>query len=66
MLKKIRSPVMVFAGSEDPLYRQLDATCELLEEAEREEIAGARTFVCETHTDTVAGLLSNFFQGVAA
>ena len=65
-LKKIRCPTLVVAGSEDPLYYRLDATCELLDEADREEIPGARTFVCETHTDAVANLLRNYYQGVAA
>ena len=66
LLKKIRCPVMVFAGSRDPLYHRLDATCELLAEVRREEIEDARTFVCETHTADVARIVTDFCQEVPA
>ncbi len=64
LLKKIRCPVMVFAGTEDPLYRRLDAVSNLLDQAQRDEIVGARTFVCETHTEVVAQIIRDFCEAL--
>jgi len=66
LLKKIRCPALVFAGTGDPLYHLVGPTCDALPEATREEIEGARTFICETHTNEVAELVRGFYQGVAA
>jgi len=66
LLKKIRCPVLAFAGTEDPLYGKLDATCDALAEAERAEIDGARTFICETHVGAVADLVRDYCAKVAA
>ena len=57
----MQCPVLVFAGTLDPLFGQLDAAFELLQQGSMTSIDGARTFVCETHKDEVAGLLRNFY-----
>ena len=59
-------PALVFAGTEDSLYSQLDAAFELLKHGERRSIDGARTFICETEHRRVAALLQDFFLGEAA
>jgi pimeloyl-ACP methyl ester carboxylesterase len=65
-LAALACPALVFAGTADPLYRRLDATEALLSRSSKREIDGAGTFVCETHCREVAGLLGDFFAGVAA
>ena len=60
-LRALSCPTLVFAGSEDPLYRQLDAAAACLADGRKAEIAGARTFVCERQTAAVAELLIAFF-----
>ncbi len=57
----LQCPVLVFAGDGDPLYGQLEAAFALLQNGRRETVAGARTFICETHPDQVAALLRDFF-----
>jgi haloalkane dehalogenase len=60
-LRALRCPALVFAGTEDPLYPQLDPAFRLLANGRKAEIAGARTFVCERQTTEVARLLADFF-----
>lgn len=60
-LRALRCPTLVFAGTLDPLYGQLDAAYALLADGSKAEIAGARTFVCERQTAEVAALLADFF-----
>ena len=65
-LSGLGCPALVFAGTEDSLYSQLDAAFRLLKRGRRESIDGARTFVCETEYQRVAALLQDFFLGEAA
>ncbi|MGI9235797.1 MAG: alpha/beta fold hydrolase [Woeseiaceae bacterium] len=65
-LSELSCPVLVFAGTGDPLYGQLDAALQLLGDGRKESVAGAKTFVCETHCPEVAGLLRDFFSHEAA
>lgn len=65
-LKSLSCPALVFAGTNDVLHGQLDAVSRLLQQVEKREIDGARTFVCETHCAEVAGLLRDFFPREAA
>lgn len=62
-LGAVTCPALVFAGTTDVLYGQLDAAAALLANASRREIAGAGTFACETHCREVAALLRKFFVG---
>ncbi len=62
----LECPVLVFAGDGDPLYSQLEAASALLRHGRCETVSGARTFICETHPDQVAGLLRDFFAKEAA
>jgi haloalkane dehalogenase len=57
----IQCPALVFAGTLDPLFGQMDAACEQLQQGSKAIIDGAKTFVCETHTEEVAQLLRDFF-----
>lgn len=66
VMTQIECPALVFAGTEDSLYSQLDAAFELLKYGRRHSIDGARTFVCETDHEKVAELLQHFFLGEAA
>ena len=59
-------PVLVFAGTRDVLYPQLDAAHALLANGSRREIADAGSLVCETHCHEVAALLRDFFPAEAA
>ena len=65
-MTSLECPALVFAGTEDILYSQLDAAFELLKHGERRSIDGARTFVCETEHRLVAELLQDFFLREAA
>lgn len=60
-LRALKCPTLVFAGTEDPLYPQLDNAFQLLDNGQKAEIQGARTFVCERNTVEVARILSGFF-----
>lgn len=60
-LRALRCPTLVFAGTADPLYPQLDAAFRMLANGRKAEVAGAKTFICERQTAEVAGLLSDFF-----
>lgn len=59
-LRALQCPTLVFAGTRDPLYPQLDAAYRLLRRGRKAEIEGARTFVCERQVDEVAALLRGF------
>ena len=65
-MNRLDCPALVFAGTEDLLYSQLDAAFELLKHGQRRSIDGARTFVCETEHQKVAEILQDFFLGEAA
>ncbi len=62
-LRGLDCPTLVFAGTEDPLYPQLDAAYALLRRGRRAEISGARSYVCERQPAQVAALLREFFGG---
>ena len=61
-LQTLECPVFVFAGTEDPLYGQLDAALALLKDGRKAEIPGGRTYVCERNADLIAGWLQEFFR----
>ena len=65
-MAQLECPALVFAGTEDSLYSQLDAAFELLKHGQRRSIDGGRTFVCETEHQQVAEMLQDFFLGEAA
>lgn len=65
-LRKVSIPVLVFAGTGDVLYQQLDAALALLSDGRKLEIEGAKSFICETHCQEVAGILREFFPREAA
>ncbi|MDH3621513.1 MAG: alpha/beta hydrolase [Gammaproteobacteria bacterium] len=65
-LTSLGCPALVFAGTDDVLHGQLDAAMNLLSQGRKHEVAGAKTFVCETHCAEVAGLLRDFFGTEAA
>ncbi len=60
-LAALTCPVLVFAGTRDVLYPQLDTALSLLANGSKREIPDAGTFVCETHCGEVAALLREFF-----
>lgn len=62
-LRALRCPTLVFAGTQDPLYPQLESAYSLLADGQKAEIDGAKTFVCERNVDEVAALLRQFFGG---
>lgn len=65
-LTAVTCPVLVFAGTRDVLYPQLDAAHALLADGSKREIADAGSLVCETHCHEVAALLRDFFPAEAA
>lgn len=60
-LRALRCPTLVCAGTLDPLYGQLEAAHALIADGRIARIAGARTYVCETHSAELAALLDEFF-----
>jgi len=58
----MQCPALMFAGTLDPLFGQLDAAFDTLQQGSKTTIAGARTFVCETHKDEVARILRDFYS----
>jgi len=60
-LPKIACPTLIFAGTNDPLYGQLDAALKLLPNGIKKEIEGARTYVCERNADQVEAFIAEFF-----
>ncbi|MCH9695356.1 MAG: alpha/beta fold hydrolase [Gammaproteobacteria bacterium] len=65
-LKACEAPALLFAGTGDPMFEQLDAAAGLMGNAITRTIDGAKTYVCETHSAEVADLLRNFFPREAA
>lgn len=65
-LAALTCPVLVFAGTRDVLYPQLNAAHALLADGSKREIADAGSLVCETHCPEVAALLREFFPAKAA
>ena len=65
-LQMLRIPTVVFAGTGDPLFSQLQNAADLLKNGSLARIEGARSFVCETHLDDVAELLRGFYRREAA
>lgn len=60
-LQAIACPVLVFAGTGDPLYSQLDAAFQLLPRGEKQQIEGARTYACDLYANDIAARLKAFF-----
>lgn len=63
-LAALRCPSLMLAGTEDPLYGQLEGACALAPGAQRAEIEGAKTFVCERNTLELGAHLRRFFGGL--
>jgi pimeloyl-ACP methyl ester carboxylesterase len=62
-LPGISCPVLVFAGSEDPLYGAVEPALALLARGEGLELPGGeRTYVCERQAELVAAALADFFD----
>ncbi|WP_101759097.1 alpha/beta fold hydrolase [Oceanicoccus sp. KOV_DT_Chl] len=61
-LAAIQCPTLIFAGTQDPLYGQLDDALALLSQGTRKEIKDGRTYGCERDADKMAVLLKDFFQ----
>ncbi|MBB3047988.1 pimeloyl-ACP methyl ester carboxylesterase [Litorivivens lipolytica] len=61
-LKALECPVLVFAGTGDPLYGMLDEAAQLLKHGEKQEIDGARTYACDLHAKTIGDMLKDFFR----
>jgi pimeloyl-ACP methyl ester carboxylesterase len=60
-LAAINCPVLVFAGDQDPLYGQLDASYSLLKRGEKAVLKGIGSYSCDRRSGEVAGLLDEFF-----
>ena len=62
-LPGIACPVLVFAGSEDPLYGAVKPTLARLSRGKGLELPGGeRTYVCERQAELVAVALADFFD----
>ena len=61
-LASIECPVLVFAGTEDPLYGQLDKAYCLLQHGSKAVLEGGRTYTCERNVSQVKDLLNDFFN----
>ena len=59
-LTALEHAVLVFCGTEDILYDQLEATYRCLRNGQRAEIEGAGSFICDRRPGEVAGLLGEF------
>lgn len=59
-IASLACPILIFAGTEDPLYNQLDACLALLQDGCKKEIPGGRTYVCERNAELIAGWLKEF------
>ncbi len=62
-LQALALPTLVFAGTNDPLYPQLDKAYRLLADGHKAEVRGARTFICERNVEEVARLVTEFMGG---
>ncbi|MEP5763639.1 MAG: alpha/beta hydrolase [Halieaceae bacterium] len=60
LLRGLRQPTLVFAGSEDILYPQLEPSFACLQNGYLREVDGAASYICETRPAEVAGLLREF------
>jgi len=60
-LQALTCPTLVFAGTEDILYPQLQASYELLQQGNMQIIDGAGSYVCDRQAPAVADLLREFF-----
>lgn len=56
----VAEPVLVFAGTADPLYPVLDDAFAALQRGVRTEIAGAASWVCDQQPAAVCGLIRRF------
>lgn len=61
-LQSLRVPTLIFAGTKDPLYGQLDATNRLITNCQQFTLDSAGTYACETHTEQIAGEIRQFFS----
>lgn len=59
-IKSITCPTLVFAGDRDVLKNFVEQTVELLPQGKKAEIGDASTYVCETHVNKVATLITHF------
>ena len=61
LLRAITLPTLVFAGTEDVLYSQLEASYHCLQQGQMQTIPGAGGYVCDQAPQIVAQLLREFF-----
>ena len=61
-LRSLELPVLVFAGTEDILFGQLEASYACLKHGTVREIQAAGSYVCDRHPARVAALLREFFR----
>jgi haloalkane dehalogenase len=60
-LASVECPTLVFAGTEDPLFGQLDKACQLLQHGSKVVLEHGRTYTCERNVGEVTSLLQVFF-----
>jgi pimeloyl-ACP methyl ester carboxylesterase len=60
--KKLICPVMICAGTNDPLYGVMDDALALLKDGRKAEISGGTSYVCERNTVELAKLMHDFFN----
>ncbi len=63
-LAQLNCPLMICAGTEDPLYSLMDSVIAVKPETKKAEITDGRTYVCERNTAEIAELMHNFFSEV--
>ena len=61
-LRQVAVPTLVFAGTRDVLYGQLEASYRCLQQGQVSVIEGAGGLLCDRHPQQVAALLLEFFN----
>ena len=61
-LRSLAIPVLVFAGTLDLLYPQLQASYDCLQQGKMATVEAAGSYICERQAAEVAGLLRDFFD----
>jgi haloalkane dehalogenase len=66
-MASVACPVLVYAGTHDPLYGAVDPSVALLPQGQKATLdGGEKTYVCERQADRVAALLTEFFTEAVA
>ena len=61
-LAALEIPILVMAGENDTLRASLEPSYTLLQNGEMRLIDGAGSYICDTHSSTVAEILRNFLK----